>query len=406
MDTAVFTNPAGEIVTRHPLGGGEYVAFVPNPLPPPSGREQSAITENSGLLADAEYQLGQLVGIGGMVHDANALATLYLRQEAVRSSQIEGTHTSLLDLAVLEAMGEIPSTDDDARQTLNHVAALEEGLRRISEGAAIDGDLMRDLHRTLLSGTSEAIRSAPGEFRDVQNYIAAGGSVVYTPPPPDLLRDCLVGLFGYIGGAHDTPPLARIAWVHYAFEAIHPFRDGNGRVGRMLIALLLARLRRLDYPLLYLGSYFLEHRDEYYARLLAVSARSDWTGWLAFMLRAVAAQSSSSAMVASRLMALDDEWRARLEQVGATPTALRLAPLIRQRRFAVSASTAQRLLDDAGSPVSPPTAYQAIADLERAGILTEVSGRARSRVWVALELVQLFDHDAGVDSPPGSAPSH
>lgn len=396
---AAFTNPAGETVTHRPLGGGQYLAFVPNPLPPPPAVEQDAIAENAVLLADAEYRLGQLAGLSEVLHDANALAALYLRQEAVRSSQIEGTRTTLLELAAIEAIGEPAPQGNDARETLNHVAALEHGLSRIRDGAPIDADLVRDLHRTLMTGAYNEAQSEPGRFRDVQNYITAGGVPVYTPPHPSRMRDCLTTLFDYIGTPSESPPLVEVAWVHYAFEAIHPFRDGNGRVGRMLVALLLAQRRRLEHPLLYLGSYLYEHQQAYYDRLFAVSARSDWGGWLAFMLRAVASQARTSAEIAQRIMALDGEWRGRLERVGATPTAQRLAPLIRTQRLAVNANMAGRMLAEAGAGVSPPTVYQAIADLERAGILTEVTHRARGRVWAALELVRLFDRseDSGAE---------
>ena len=403
MDAAAFTNPSGELVTQRPRGGGRYLTFVPNPLPPPSAIEQAAIAGAGALLADAEYRLGQLTGLGSLLHDANELAAPYIRQEAVRSSQIEGTRTSLLELAGFEAASDGPPPDDDARQTLNYVAALDEGLSRIREGAAIDADLVRDLHRTLMAGARDEARSAPGELRDVQNYITGGGEVVYTPPPPDRMLDCLDSLFGYIDSRPDAPPLVEIAWVHYAFEAIHPFRDGNGRVGRILIPLLLARRRGLEHPLLYLSPYLFEHRQEYYERLFAVSARSDWAGWLAYILRAVASQARASVATARRLIALDGEWRLRLEQGGATPTALRLAPLIRRQLLGVTAPLAINVLAGAGYPVTPPTVYQAISDLERTGILTEITGRARGRIWLALELVELLEGDEDARGADGEA---
>ena len=409
MDTTAFTDPSGELVTRRPLGGGQYVAFVPSPLPPPPDVEQAAIAANGVLLADAEYNLGLLAGLGGMVREADALATLYLRQEAVRSSQIEGTRTTLLELAAIEALGGPLPSDNDARETLNHVTALEYGLSRVRDGAPIDAELVLDLHRKLMVGTRGKATAGPGRFRDVQNYITAGGPAIYTPPPPAEMRERLASLFHYIETPGGTPPLVEVAWVHYAFEAIHPFRDGNGRVGRILIPLLLARRGRLQPPWLYLAAYFHEHRQEYYDRILAVSARSDWTAWLAFVLRAVASQARTSVDIAQRLMALEEEWIGRLERVGATPTAIRLARLIQRSGFAVDASLAGRALADAGSPVSPPTVYQAIAALARAGILEEVTGRARGRVWAALELVRLLDStedrgaptdDAGESAPP------
>ncbi len=402
MDAAAFTNPSGELVTQRRYGGGQDLTFVPNPLPPPPAIEQAAIASAGVLLADAEYWLGQLIGLGGVLPDANALAAPYIRHEAVRSSQIEGARTSIGDLAALEAASDGPLPDDDAQETLNYVNALDEGLDRIRAGAAIDADLVRDLHRTLMAGAGDEARSAPGEFRDVQAYITGGGEVIYTPPPPARMSDCLESLFGYIDSQPQAPPLVEIAWVHYVFEAIHPFRDGNGRVGRILMPLLLARRRGLEHPLLYLSPYLFEHRQQYYDRLFAVSARSDWAGWLAFMLRAVASRARASVTTAQRLIAIEDEWRLRLEEAGATPTALRLAVLIRRQSLAVTAPRAISLLAGAGSGVTPPTAYQAIGDLERAGIVTEITGRARGRIWLAVELVDLLESDQDAASEAGA----
>ncbi|MYI83002.1 MAG: Fic family protein [Chloroflexi bacterium] len=402
MDAAAFTNPSGELVTQRRHGGGQDLTFVPNPLPPPPEIAHAAIASAGALLADAEYWLGQLIGLGGVLHDANALAAPYIRHEAVRSSQIEGTRTSLGELVAFEAASDEPPPDDDARETLNYVAALDEGLSRIRDGGAIDAALLRDLHRTLMAGAGNELRSAPGEFRDVQAYITGGGRVIYTPPAPDRMPGCLDDLFRYIDSQPEAPPLVEIAWVHYAFEAIHPFRDGNGRVGRILMPLLLARRRGLEHPLLYLSPYLFEHRQEYYDRLFAVSARSDWAGWLAFMLRAVASRARASVATAQRLIAIEDEWRQRLEEAGATPTALRLAVLIRRQSLAVTAPRAIGLLAGAGSAVTPPTAYQAIADLERAGIVSEITGRARGRIWLARELVDLLESDEGAANEGGA----
>ncbi len=399
VDTTAFTDPAGELVTRRPLGGGQYVAFVPGPLPPSPDVEQAAIAANSGLLADAEYNLGLLAGLGSMVRGVDALAALYLRREAVHSSQIEGTRTTLLELAAIEALGGPPPSDHDARETLNHVTALQYGLEHVRVGAPIDADLVRDIHRKLMTGTRGETSAGPGRFRDVQNYITGGGYPIYTPPPPTEMLDCLANLFRYIETPGQTSPLVEAAWVHYAFEAIHPFRDGNGRVGRILIPLLLARRGRVQPPLLYLAAYFHEHRQEYYDRILAVTARSDWTGWLAFVLRAIVSQARTSVAIARRLTAIEHEWTARLERVGATPTAVRLARLIQRHGFAIDAGGAGRALADAGSPVSPPTVYQAISALTDAGILEEVTGRARGRVWAALELVRLLEGSDGPGQP-------
>jgi Fic family protein len=204
------------------------------------------------------------------------------------------------------------------------------------------------------------------------------------------MQDCLDAFFGYLHGEKSVPVLVEAAWAHYQFEAIHPFNDGNGRVGRLLIPLLLAWRRRLDHPLLYLSPSFERRRTAYYDHLFEVSARSTWREWLRFFLEAVVSQSERAVRTARAVIALQAGWRQRLLASGASPTALRLAELVLQQP-ALNARLARLRLEQSGRAVSAPAVYAAIRKLEQAGILEERTGRARDQVWLARELTALLD---------------
>jgi Fic family protein len=247
-----------------------------------------------------------------------------------------------------------------------------------------------------MTGARGEALSQPGEFRTVQNHVGGSGTndpadAKFVPPPPAEMHDALDAFFQYVSEPDKTSPLVKVAWSHYQFETIHPFQDGNGRVGRILIPLLLARTRGLEHPLLYLSPYFQRRRLDYYDHLFTVSAHSDWAGWLQFFLEAVVHQARTAVATSQKLIALGDEWSDRLRMSGATPTAQRLAQLVHQRYVAINARLARGALDQVGLTVRMPTVYAAIQTLEQAGILTEATGRKYRRVWLARELLSLLD---------------
>lgn len=385
MEPADFPRPSGRVILRHsPATGNPYWAFVPEPLPP--GAERDALAANAALLAEANRKLGQLDGIGQFLPNPDLLIQPYMRREAVLSSRIEGLHTTHAELATLEVMGELEALSD-TRDVHNYVVALDYGLRHVRE-AGISRGLVLEMHRKLMQGARGERFSTPGEFRTIQNHIGNTREHAddrFVPPPPDELHDCLDGLFAYLAATKpETPALVEAAWLHYQFEAIHPFLDGNGRVGRALLPLFLAWRLQLSHPLLYLSPYFERDRGEYYDRLYAVSTRSEWSEWLRFFLRGVIEQAEEGVSLSRQVIDLGVDWHRRLDERRAPRSAHRLADVALQL-MALDAGMAERML-----AVSTQTAYNALATLVDAGILVEITGRPWGRVYLAPELSEIF----------------
>ncbi len=386
MDTKLFTGPAGRLVEveRDPPNLS-YVAFVPGSLPP--GAEDAAIADVARELGEANLALGQLTGIGEFFPNPDLLVRPYLRREAVASSRIEGTVASFSDVVALEA-GIRPAPGSDTQDVLNYVVALDAGLRAIQEGS-FSLDLIRSLHRQLMTGARGEAFSNPGEFRAIQNHIGSSNEIAdatYVPPPPLEMHSVLDQLIDYLNGSKPrTPFVVEAAWMHYQFEAIHPFLDGNGRVGRLLIALLLAERHQVAHPLLYLSPYFERHRDEYYRLLLAVSSTSVWAEWLRFFLLGVAEQAREAISVAREVLELRDEWRERLATVGAAPSALRLADFVTEH-----VAVTPRVVE-LGLGVARQTAYNSLQVLVDADILESVPLRQRGSLYIAPQLIAILE---------------
>lgn len=395
MDPISFTKPSGALVrveAESLAHGRPYWAFRPNPLPP--AEHGDATRSAAGVLADADHWFGRLIGIGIALPDPNLLVVPYMREEAVSSSRIEGTRTTLLELAAYEATAHaLPRSE--VVEVGNYVSALEWALRQPRD-RPIDADLVRTMHRILMRGARGESLSHPGEFRFVQNFVDSAAmhpaDAKFVPPPPDDMHDALTQLFEYVARpATDTHPLVEAAWAHCQFETIHPFQDGNGRVGRLLISLLLSKRRQLAHPLLYLSPYF-ERRDREYRRLLfEVSAQSAWGEWLAFFLNGVIEQSRRAVEVSGQILALQADWRRRLDEHRAKHDAYRLAEIV-MRRIVVNASSAFAEFDGDGGGRGPsrPTVYNLIRSLEEVGILTSMGKAGRAELWYAPELSALL----------------
>lgn len=385
MNLRDFSRPAGAIAARvSPITGKEYQAYLPNPLPPPEG--PAAIGDCALLLSEATHAVGKLDGIGRLMPNPHLLVEPYMRREAVLSSRIEGLHTTHAELATLEAMGEL-SQYGDARDVHNYVVALEYGLRH-AHGEGISRELVQAVHRKLMEGARGERFSTPGEFRNIQNHIGnttEHSEARFVPPPPEEMQSSLDSLFAYLLDGPRVPVLVEAAWLHYQFETIHPFLDGNGRVGRALIPLLLAWRDQLEAPLLYLSPYFERDRREYYDRLYAVSARSDWVGWLRYFLVGIRDQADESANLSRAIVELGADWQRRLSATRATQNAQRLAQHVLQF-VAIDAKAAGRFLGSA-----PQTAYKSIQSLVDVGILEEVTGRTWGRVFLSPELRKMLD---------------
>ncbi len=390
----MFSNPAGRLLSGRSPTGRAYLSFVPNTLPP--ALDPADLGTVVSLMSEANLALGRLDGVGQILPNPDLLVRPYMRREAVFSSRIEGTRTSFAELLAFEAAQRSP-VEPDAREVLNYVVALQSGLHEVRK-TGITADLVRDLHRRLMAGTRGAAFASPGEFRHIQNHIgdtADPADARFVPPPPDEMETAMSAFFDYLHAPNpETPVLVEAAWMHYQFETVHPFLDGNGRVGRLLIPLLLSWRNQLSQPLLYVSAYFEQRRGAYYDRLLGVSARGEWTEWLRFFLAAVVEQATRATQLAQAIIALGQEWHRQLTAIRASKTAHRLADLV-HGHIAVDAPMVALNLD-----VRPPTAYSAIATLVRAGILEEYTGRSWGRLYMARELRELIESARPAATPP------
>jgi Fic family protein len=362
-------------VTR--VGGEEVRAFVPAPLPP-SGPGLVLDGRLSGLHNAALLAVERLRVAGAMVPSAQWFLYGFVRTEAVLSSEIEGTQATLRDVVTFEATRRA-ARPDEVREVCNYVAALEFARREIAspDGLPLSTRLLCGAHVRLMRGVRGADKM-PGEVRRTQNWIGGTrpGNARFVPPPPEAVGGLMAQLDKWIHSEDGLPPLIRAGLAHVQFETIHPFLDGNGRIGRLLIALLLEHWGLLDGPLLYLSLSFKRRQGEYYERLTAVRDRGDWEGWTAFYLECVREAAEDGVRAARRLFALLGGDRARLlKHAQVTVSAVRLLELLPSHPV-VTVPRAMRLLR-----VSKPTAIKAVGVLAGAGVLKETTGRRRDRVY-------------------------
>jgi Fic family protein len=374
--TYVTTSTAGE----------SFKAFVPNPLPP---KPPITLTDRDhDLIEKANRALGRLDGVTTLLPDVSLLLYFYVRKEAVLSSQIEGTQSSLSDLLLHEEAHAPGVPLDDVQEVSNYVAAMNHGLKRLHEDDfPVSLRLIREIHKVLLSKGRGADKT-PGKFRRTQNWLGGTrpGNARFVPPPPDQVAECMGNLEKFL---HDrprrTPALIKAALAHVQFETIHPFLDGNGRVGRLLITLVLCAENALAQPLLYLSLFFKQHREEYYDRLDAVRLKGDWLGWLRFFLEGVQETAQQAADTAGRILKLFDVDRRKIEDIGRKAgSAHRMHNLLR-RSPVTTIPNATRQLNMTG-----PTVRSAVASLEKLGIVHEITGRQRDRVYVYDSYVKIL----------------
>lgn len=360
------------------LANSRYQAFVPDPLPPQPPLDLSS-QNLIGRKERADQALGRLDGITLMLPEPELLLYQYVRKEALLSSQIEGTQSSLADLLLYE-IDEAPGVPvDDVEEVSNYVAALNHGLRRLREDDfPLSLRLIREMHALLLRG-SRGSSKQPGEFRQGQAWIggATPARAHFVPPPPEELDAALSAFERFLHApASEMPPLVKAALAHVQFETIHPFSDGNGRLGRLLIALVLCREGVLREPSLYLSLYFKSRRAEYYDRLNAVRLRGDWEGWLGFFLDGVAETAQQAVETAQRLLALMASDRAKIASLGARSGSVGLVFEQFARRVLLSVSQVTPHL-----ALSAPTVRSAISTLSDMGIVNELTGQRRHRIF-------------------------
>ena len=352
-------------------------AFVPNPLPPkpPLNLDGSLLL----ALASASLALGRLDSITILLPNPALFLYFYIRKEAVLSSQIEGTQSSLSDLLLFE-MGEAPGVPlDDVVEVSNYVMALQHGLRRLREDDfPLSNRLLREIHSVLLA-RGRGSDKTPGEFRTSQNWIGGTrpGNANYVPPPHTAVQDCMAALERFLHARDDSLPiLIRAALAHVQFETIHPFQDGNGRVGRLLITLLLCEAGMLKEPLLYLSLYLRQHREEYYALLQQVRLTGDWEAWIAFFLEGVRETAESAVTTARQLVEMFASDRATIEQGNnRVNSTLRVHEALKDRMILSISEASER------TGVAFPTASKAIEQMVKLGIVREITGKRRGRLF-------------------------
>jgi Fic family protein len=368
------------------IGGEKVRAFIPPALPPDP---PIAFERLLNLLSDAERALGRLDGIGLMVPDTKLFLYMYVRKEAVLSSQIEGTQSTLSDLLRFEMEAKAGRPFDDVVEVSNYVDAMMHGLARLPE-LPLSLRLMREMHERLMrSGRGET--KSPGEFRTSQNWIGGSrpGNAMFVPPPPHLVMPCLDDFERYIHADSPLPALIRAALLHVQFETIHPFLDGNGRLGRLLITLYLCEKRVLHEPLLYLSLYFKTHRADYYRLLQEVRERGAWEAWLEFFLDGVADTANQAFDAAKRIVTLFKEDRERIVASDERSSSLlKLHDHMKTSPFV----SAPRAVAQTG--LSMPTVQKAIARLEAVGLLAETTGRKRDRVYAYRAYLDILSEGA------------
>jgi Fic family protein len=387
MDPDRFCNsPSGQPVK---VGKGEtaYWAFVPHPLPPTVAADWTLTC----AISETDRALSQLAGVGRTMPNPHLLIGSFVRREAVLSSRIEGTQTDITDLYAYQ-VGQLPlpgmvsaPPESDVKEVHNYVRALEYGLQRL-ETLPVSLRLIRELHERLMEGV-RGEHATPGEFRRGQNWIGPANCTLneapFVPPPVPQMHEALDALEKYLHSNDVYPPLVRLALIHYQFEAIHPFVDGNGRVGRLLTSLLLVQWELLPLPLLYLSAFFYRHRQDYYDLLTAVSERGDWEAWISFFLQGVTEQAQDAIARARQLQDLQADWHERLTEARASALLLQLADHLFDTPV-ITIPEAQRLLD-----VTYRSAKLNVEKLVNAGILDRVGEADYGKTFIASEILEV-----------------
>ena len=365
--------------------GEEVRAFVPNPLPPSPGVEMTSARRR--LLEQAEAALAKLDGAALHLPEIDLFLYAYVRKEAVLSSQIEGTQSTLSDLMLFE-LDDLQVPVDDVKEVSSYVAAMEHGLARLKD-IPLSGRLIREMHEKLMA-KGRGSEKEPGEFRRSQNWIGGQRPSLahYVPPPPHEVSRCMGDLDKFIHAEDGMPTLIRAALAHVQFESIHPFLDGNGRIGRLIIALLLQQSGKLSRPLLYLSLYLKANKTEYYRLLDKVRADGDWEAWVDFFLKGVARTADSAALTARKLADCYLEDLTKVQKLGRSGGKAAGALACFRKRPILDIKGVAAALD-----TNFPAATRAVQALVDNSILRETTGKARNRVFVYRRYIEVLNSD-------------
>lgn len=368
-----------------------YRAFLPAPLPPESLDLSGPLRER---LSAADYALGRLDGAVLTLPNPDLFVFMYVRKEAVLSSQIEGIQSSLQNLLAAEAQLFDPETPKDVTEVANYVRAMNHGLARLAE-LPVSIRLIREIHAELMEGVRGGFLT-PGELRTSQNWIGPAGctlaTATFVPPPPHEVLPALGNLEKFIHDGGGLPALVQVGLTHAQFETIHPFLDGNGRMGRLLITFLLTEKRLLSKPVLYLSHFFKRHRAEYYDRLQAVRDQGDWEGWISFFLQGVSEVSREATETAAAILRMRETYRSRIND--SLGRASGNGQRVMDRLFDHPIISVSQVAEWLG--VTPAGAHALVRRLEEVGLLHEMTGYARNRRFRFDPYLRLFE-----DLPPG-----
>lgn len=373
----IVKSPTGKTI-RSPSG---YTAFIPDPLPP----KINWTTQLVNALSQADFLLGKLAREGGKLPNPHLLIRPFITREAVLSSKIEGTQATIGEILAASAGISVQRNSDDLQEVQNYIVALDYAIKRMND-LPLSLRLIKEIHHHLMQGVRGS-HATPGEFRHSQNWIGTPGCTLNTakfvPPSPDYLMDCL-GEFEKFLHERQLPPLIHAAFCHYQFEAIHPFLDGNGRIGRLLIILLLIEQKMLPAPILYLSAFFEATRDEYYKQLYSVSAKGTWNEWLVYFLNGVALQSEDVLSRAERINDLLNKWKM---QVASNTSNV---PMLIVQHFAVNPYlTTNRIAEEL--KIAYSTAQRGVQKLEEAKIIIQTNDNKRDKIYCATEILEILE---------------
>lgn len=382
MDREEFKNAFGVIKERKDKKWGDHLVFIPNRLPPEIKFDKKLVLS----LSRADAKLGKLSGVGLLLPNPNLLIMPYLRKEALMSSRIEGTRISLSDLLLSEAKGTEENTPD-AFEVVNYIRAVQYGLEKI-EKDQLNLELIREMHKILMQGVRGKDKF-PGEYRNIQNWIGPRNGTVqeatFVPPGPEDVPSLMNDLISYLNLDDGIPLLIKCALMHYQFETIHPFCDGNGRIGRALITLYLCKKKLIIKPLLYLSGFFEANKREYTSILLKTNKEGSFEEWIDFFLEAVTVQSEDALNRASKMQKLREEYRQKTQDQFQTSSLAKLIDNLFINPY-ITITQAEKILE-----VTYPTAKRLIEILIRLEILSSVGKQERNKIFVAHEILRIID---------------
>jgi len=381
MEAENYKNAFGKVMQVDGVNGDQYNVFIPNPLPPNIEFDEELVL----ILSRAEEKLGKLSGVCLTLPSPNLLIIPYLRKEAIMSTRIEGTRISMQEVLLSEAKEKEEKTKD-AQEVVNYINTVNYALTKI-EKSPINVELIKEMHKVLMEGV-RGDEKAPGEFREVQNWIGSELSKVsdanFVPPNPEAVPKLMEDLIEYLNTEHNVPVLVRCALMHYQFETIHPFCDGNGRIGRSLITVYLCKKKKIIKPLLYISEFFEKHRLEYNELLLKTGQTGKFEGWIKFFLKAVEVQSEDASVRAHKLLYLRESYRKRVQREAQSSDILNIIDYLFSNPF-ITVKRAQHILD-----VTYPTGKKYVEKLVEYEILKETNRLQREKTFVAYEIYEII----------------